>query len=316
MPLPTEQWFLDLDGVRSGPYKTPEVLSLVAEGEILPHHRISTGLKDQNWITILDWRLNQSRKDEAPPLETDIPHEENEISDFQEIKAELMEAVEEPKPSQPPFTLKLTTKDASPSVIDVSLTDKPANQPGRRDPTAEMFDLIQAKKAKREINSQKEAVESAEKDYVPASAQNAKNLKFVGFLVAVTLGGFFLGQMFQNSSKLSEPKPEVVAQAKPSVSPEPTVATEVIERKDEKLTIRAKVPTQKKEVAPLLDKETQEMKDLKRELQEMRALKEELKNPQLPENPVMDENAANSYQNDYQAPPANEQQNQPTYNSQ
>ena len=57
----TEQWFLDLDGVRSGPYQTPEVMSLIAEGEVLPHHRISTELKGEEWITILDWRLDQAK---------------------------------------------------------------------------------------------------------------------------------------------------------------------------------------------------------------------------------------------------------------
>jgi hypothetical protein len=56
-----EQWFLDLDGVRSGPYQTPEVMSLIAEGEVLPHHRISTSLREQRWITILDWRLDQAK---------------------------------------------------------------------------------------------------------------------------------------------------------------------------------------------------------------------------------------------------------------
>ena len=61
-PLSTEQWFLDLDGVRSGPYQTPEILNLIAEGEVMPHHRISTSLKTQNWISVLDWRLDQAKK--------------------------------------------------------------------------------------------------------------------------------------------------------------------------------------------------------------------------------------------------------------
>ena len=69
-----EQWFLDLDGVRSGPYQTPEVMSLVAEGEILPHHRIATGLSAAHWITILDWRLDQaklSQKTKPVPIYTE-----------------------------------------------------------------------------------------------------------------------------------------------------------------------------------------------------------------------------------------------------
>ncbi|MBC7395867.1 MAG: hypothetical protein H7333_00365, partial [Bdellovibrionales bacterium] len=63
----TEQWFLDLDGTRSGPYHTPEIMSLIAEGEVLPHHRISTSLKDQPWVTVLDWRLDQAKISHTSP---------------------------------------------------------------------------------------------------------------------------------------------------------------------------------------------------------------------------------------------------------
>ncbi|NDG84797.1 MAG: DUF4339 domain-containing protein, partial [Proteobacteria bacterium] len=63
----TDQWFLDLDGTRSGPYQTNEILSLIAEGEVLPHHRIARGLKDPNWKTILDWRLEHARQAPAAP---------------------------------------------------------------------------------------------------------------------------------------------------------------------------------------------------------------------------------------------------------
>lgn len=70
-----QQWFLDLDGVKSGPYQTPEVLGLIAEGEVLPHHRISTELKDALWETVLDWRLKQARigAQPAPEKKSFIP---------------------------------------------------------------------------------------------------------------------------------------------------------------------------------------------------------------------------------------------------
>lgn len=252
MPSPTEQWFLDLDGVRSGPYQTSEVLSLVAEGEVLPHHRISTALKDQNWITILDWRLEQARLRDKPRPPTE------------EIKVE-----------HTPPAPRTTIVNSEP--------------PPKRDPTAEMFDLLQNTKTKREIKSQQEAIQIAEKDSKPPPPiLDFKTVKFIGFLVMVTLGGFFLGQLFRNNSHVAslEPKaptpsatplPSPIATETPVESP----ATEVIEKSDDKITIRAKVPVQ--------DKETQEMKDLKKELQEIKALKEELKKSK--QNKPQDENA-------------------------
>ncbi|NDF15847.1 hypothetical protein EB061_11085, partial [bacterium] len=49
-------------------------MSLIEEGEVLPHHRISRGLRNPDWITILDWRFEQAKATLKPaPAPTTPP---------------------------------------------------------------------------------------------------------------------------------------------------------------------------------------------------------------------------------------------------
>jgi hypothetical protein len=60
-----EQWFLDLDGVRSGPYDDEEIVALLKEGELLPHHKISFSVDQPEWQTMIEWRLKKAFRDAA-----------------------------------------------------------------------------------------------------------------------------------------------------------------------------------------------------------------------------------------------------------
>jgi|GEM_PF-3189617 len=369
----TEHWFLDLDGVRSGPYQTPEIMSLIAEGEVLPHHRISNGLKDQSWVTILDWRLEQAKKTSVhesevkevrsyipasaqPPahapekvtveIQTEpevapetIPEEPLTESPLEfhpepapapsEVKPPLPASESAPKkinqpvarpvpPAEPadptPSTPKpvVTPKPIPATQASTPLTptplmpsESPPPQPSAkagsgRDPMAELFDVLQTSKQKREAKSQQLAQQQNETlndSFVPRSSNKGLS-KTIGIGVVITVLGFALGQVFQQSAPppsentAAENSADVHA---PNTSPTPFAKTKVIDRSTDKITIQARVqqkteaqkPAQNKaETHSMIaaaatphptEKELQEVKDLKKELQELKALKEELR---------------------------------------
>jgi hypothetical protein len=341
----TEHWFLDLDGVRSGPYQTPEILSLIAEGEVMPHHRISTGLKNQQWMSIIDWRFEQAKKvsvhePEVKEVKSYIPASARPPEPPAEPKVELADeeaepvteepAAEEPATPEPtppaaekiytsPFhgsDLKLEpVKHSPPRPVTPEIQHTPpyqeeitpepeipvqtfeAPKSTKRDPMAEMFDVLQTSKQKREAKSQQIAQQqNAHISSEPAASSTPGSglSKTLGIGVLITVIGFALGQIFQQSA----PPPSDSKVTTPTASA-PVTKTEVVDRSTDKMTIRGKVevPVQKPAPAPSkpsaalnarsaaapaasphTEKELQELKDLKKELQELKALKEELKN--------------------------------------
>ncbi len=342
-----EQWFLDLDGVRSGPYQTPEVLSLVAEGEVLPHHRISIGLKDQPWTTILDWRLEQAKasaqaairaKESAPPpkpepiqVETSIPLSIAEPLPLPPtpVTPSAPVAPTTKAPKQAPLDMPMvetiaaakaasdlkvksevevkivSATPASVEQVPPASTPAPAPSsapPKKRDPAAEMFDMLEKSKQKRNAKAQQAAIEEAP----PAKSEEKRifGMKLSSALgLVITVIGFVLGQVFQQSAP-PPPKENVVVQTAPATPPVAEVApsapsthpqgTEVIDRSNDKMTIRSTVerhaeptpaPKPVMKTAPVAvsgrknpqgvqsEKELEELQNLRKELQELKALK-------------------------------------------
>ena len=292
MQLSAEQWFIDLDGVRSGPYQTPEVLSLIAEGEILPHHRISMGLKDQKWITILDWRLNQAKISNPATSESD----QNEMQHFEEVRTEIpSQIIHPPKFSEPESEPEIFQTQASievPEHTDITI-ETPFQSGGRQkvEPMSEMFDMLQKAKTKRELRSQQDA-QQADAPII-AKAYTSPGVKFFKTLIITTAFGFLIGlgfQYFSTYRKSSAPPSGASLQVAPHTATapkQPETTTEIIERNTDKVTIRSKItkPVVEKIAeksanpinAPAPERDTQDIKDLKKELQELKSLKEELK---------------------------------------
>jgi hypothetical protein len=323
-----DQWFLDLDGVRSGPYQTPEVLSLIAEGEVLPHHRISVGLKDAEWSSVLDWRMALSRGPEPlPPIrqprfEVPIPETEATVSEVLEVttsfKDSSLDSAQEktppPKISTPtlekvppknsfvhkeevsvaPPVKNAPEKTDSPNASPLDLPPPEAVPAPKRDPMAEMFDVLQSTKQRREAKSQA-AVQIQNQIGVEkvtaraeqaAASKNGSMGKTLGIGALIVLGGFVLGQVFQNAS----PPKTTAANPKPAFTPIPegtpasTPETEVVDRSNDKMIIRGRVekrpeakvhavapPTAK--ANPKDYKEAEELNQLKQELLELKAMK-------------------------------------------
>ncbi len=323
----TEQWFLDLDGVRSGPYQTPEVMSLIAEGEVLPHHRISTSLKDASWMTILDWRLDQARNLQKKETKPYTPASTSEVVAFEEpelsitpieIPPEVLHSpaptpvAPEPTPERPTPAIKLDPipTPQPPKIPEVdelpvlpfepgpSIASKPSDDKPRRDPMAEMYDMLQNTKHKREAK-QLHTAQISHSEPVSAQPSNSSGL---GRVIAIGLGlaliGFALGQFFQQTIPQKEFKPQ--EQKSAFQTPTPTPRTEVIDRSNEKMTIKAVVqkkpeetvvksmPGAKARTSPRDDRrssdhEIEELKDLKKELQELKAMKDQLKDNPNPD---------------------------------
>jgi hypothetical protein len=184
----------------------------------------------------------------------------------------------------------------------------------KRDAMAEMFDILQNTKQKREAKQIQSALIASKESAPGKPAQNQSIGKLIAICIAVSLIGLALGQWFQASNTASHSP-----NANPSKSQEKltsevkaSVKTEVVDRSTDKMTIRA-VVEKKPEVAPPQrsistppkgpihssatpppakeeesssakkpsDREVEELQDLKKELQELKALKEQLKDAPL-----------------------------------
>ena len=351
----TEQWFLNLDGIRSGPYQTSEILSLIAEGEILPHHRIAANLKSRDWISILDWRLDQARAvkpSKKPEVSEIVPFKEKnepqvemvvpkrvedpgpaetsenlyqELSGFTEISTGLAEPEPEAK-AEPEREEEIQAQPAEPQTDPSPPAAPPGNTPSpKRDPVAEMFDMLQNNKSKRDEKTKQSAIahqntqsaqaksnqkNSTEQQPSPSSttavlAQYKGVAKSMFMGLTITVLGYVFGQMFQQHilPAPSAEKPHATTQST-ALAPTPaSVVVETVDRSNEKMIIRSKVE-HKAETAksgqPLpTEKDLQELKELKRELQELKALKDELKNnPNANPSYNRDEDSDSMYGND------------------
>jgi hypothetical protein len=167
----------------------------------------------------------------------------------------------------------------------------------KRDPTAELFDIIQTSKQKREVRQQHQA--QAEGNRSPAPAQESGLVKVILIGAGLALIGFSLGQLFQQSAPPMEHKVTRESPAPPvagtGASPTPAEPVQVLDRSNEKMTIKAVVagtpkpaskvaskatqgiPSPQREEPRENERELQELKDLKKELQELKAMKDQLR---------------------------------------
>jgi hypothetical protein len=289
-----DQWFLDLDGVKSGPYQTNEVLNLISDGEVLPHHLISTALKAKEWKTILDWKLGLSSSTSSSATSVAAPV----------AKSEPVPAAPITPPQKPASTI------AEPSIV----TDKQAsaNPETDQDAMAEMFDTIHHTKLKREQKSQQEQAAS-QPILEPETQITSSTGKFILVSIVITALGFTLGQLFQkqntgNPVASSTPTTSSVSTSGAPTSPAaPSSELQILDRSNDRITIRSQAPmnspppppaaAMRPEYAPQErsaeaprepEKDTQMMEELKKELSELKALKEEIRNneysDELPDN--------------------------------
>ena len=298
----SDQWFLDLDGVRSGPYQTSEVMSLIAEGEILPHHQIAIELKSQNWKTILDWRLNQNKVNSS--------FQNTEVSNFSPAQESITTPIEpEQKSNELNISAPLISTPPITPPIPAPMMTPPPIAPKKRDPMAEMFDILQDTKQKREVKSKQSNVAAAahppapthlnlhphipEIITEPGAIPKAKSSWGLTILIGIviTVLGFGLGQFFQHQ-KAAETTATTTAspptEQKELVKPADEPKTEIVDRSTSKMTIRGKVPVNPESApAPANNaamgpggehKDLQELKDLKKELLELKSMKDEMKN--------------------------------------
>ncbi len=365
-----EQWFLDLDGVRSGPYQTPEVMSLVAEGEVLPHHRISTALKGEEWLTILDWRLDQAKIYQRAPYASSyevssmtVPTQEKKAAPVappaEVAPPPILEAREEPKPEVAPVAVKAEFFPPGPppgpppappkpseNLLKLSQMienapkepEDPATPNKKRDPTAEMFEMLQNSKQKREAKSLKSALHDAAQFNAnlpgeQSSGALGKTLLIGGGIVVL---GFLLGQVFQQATPPKETVKETKAASTPFPSATPEQKQVVVDRSTDKITIRGTVEKTEKPVlkvekpekaehverarpeihqtAPqpiagspekrLNDRELEELRDLKKELQELKNMKDD-RNGESDAEPNSPENAESINSEETQPAPKN-----------
>ncbi|MBU6154641.1 MAG: hypothetical protein KGP28_10100 [Bdellovibrionales bacterium] len=318
----TDQWFLDLDGVRSGPYQTSEVMGLIADGEVFPHHRISSSLKDSSWQTILDWRLEQARQIQSkrtpqqstPSTPKNVDSVTPEIQVMPSTASSPVSAAPDEESRPPPIPTFTPEQDDFLKEIESMEREIAATEASgpKRDPMAEMFDILQNTRQKREAKQIQSAQQASEEEKVSQKKSFSVG-RLASICILVSLLGLALGQWYQLSSA---PPPSTAkdskVEAKKDANIEPN--TEIVDRSNEKITIRAVVdkkpePTPTKSVVvrsrsapppppavqpPLpdpmeeprgekksLDKDLDELRDLKKELQELKALKEELKNAPL-----------------------------------
>jgi hypothetical protein len=171
---------------------------------------------------------------------------------------------------------------------------------------AEMFDILQNTKHKREVKAQQTNVyansisttphshahtttphhEPTPKEKKQTVGDSKGKTIFIG--IVVTVIGFALGQLFQHR-KMSESTPQVTAtptmitptqknieSSTPADRPPHSVVT--LDRSNDKMTIRAQVAGSNLPApTPEHGKDLQELKDLKKELLELKALKEEIR---------------------------------------
>ena len=185
------------------------------------------------------------------------------------------------------------------------------DEPVKRDPMAEMFDILQNTRQKREAK-QIQSAQAQAHAHPPREIPSDKvfiSRKFIAFCIGLALIGLGLGQLVQN---IAPPAPKTATA--PKAEAKASVKTEVVDRSNEKMTIRAVVekknepaptPVQVKPAIPVArsgshpassatkdpdsaserksEKEIEELRDLKKELQELKALKEQLKDAPLSE---------------------------------
>ncbi len=296
-----EQWFLDLDGVRSGPYDDEEIVALLKEGELLPHHKISYSVDQPEWQTMIEWRLKKAFRDAAIQSSntTTIPK-------VRPVEIRDQEAQRDPKP--PAHSHEITgVKERAPSEpvheieeeahamahtfisrIPRSVVDQNLRPPesrldkGRDAAVGQLLDLYQNIRGKRQET--KQALETSVASVGGHAGKPQKTSLIKPILLIVGLGalGYGAGRLWNNTSNAGlEPTP---AATQPVTSQAATSEPRTIEHKSEKFTIRS-VTNQPKFIAqepppvakptPKLDfsaEQLNELKQLRSEIEELRAL--------------------------------------------
>jgi hypothetical protein len=188
----------------------------------------------------------------------------------------------------------------------------------KRDPMAEMYDMLQNTKQKREERKMHSAQSAHHQEQIDTTSSSSGPLRVIAIGVGLALIGFGLGQFFQQSSSPPVSSETTPRQATPTpTAPKAAADTQVIDRSTEKMTIRAVVPKASATPTPAAPKATariikgsttpdanhaeredhrstereiEELKDLKKELQELKAMKEQMKD-NAPED-IMDGDAS------------------------
>lgn len=285
-----QTWFLDLDGIKSGPYQNHEVLNLVTEGEVMPHHKIAPNLKTGPWISILEWRLEQSKKEEAAVTRPHLP----EVSEVKIDESLIPGSSTSATPPVPPYMeVPSTNKETQEQKEKLkAYQPHPLDKPSK-DPTAEMFALLQSTKQKREKQATEAEVLRTQEISSHASRPTNSNFKNIGIALIIILAGIALGQWFQGSNETpseaskTQTSASSIAVTSPSnqnaEAESPSGDVRTLKTDLGKITIQSKSrpsndiqkPTHSESLAP---EEMKEIGELKKELQELKKLKEELKN--------------------------------------
>lgn len=305
----TQTWFLDLDGIKSGPYQTHEVHRLMTEGSVMPHHRITENLKSNRWMSLLEWKLEQSKKIETESTQsskpevqeiilqnsrTDSPHQGPPTPPYIEIKSDVPPSITPTRMTVPHVS---TAHPQSPSTPP-STVIKPLDQP-TRDATSEMLALLQSTKHKRERQATQDVPTPLHTStHTPlttnSTTQNhSSSIRMVVLGILIALAGVALGQWLrpnstapvvtQDTSKPDTPKPDTPKEDSKAAENIPTKnETRTLKTALGKIMIQSKSkPVDPHDATPrgnLTHEESNEANDVRKELRELRRLKEELKN--------------------------------------
>jgi hypothetical protein len=322
-----EQWFLDLDGVRSGPYDDEEIVALLKEGELLPHHKISYSIDEPEWQTMIEWRLKKAFRDAAIQSSntTSIPRART-----VEIRDTNPQSPRPPETKEPPPTFEENI--TSPSITPIPPPSSPLDEieeeaeeiahtfiariprevveaepetedglprKSRDAAVGQLLDLYQNIRGKRQET--KQALENSVAS-IGNSPKEPKSSLLRPLLLVLSLGalGYGVGRLWNGSETEADlAVNEPVASATPAPTPEQS-EPRTVERKTEKFTIRA-VTNQPKFIVPdppppkptpkvdFTAEQLNELKQLRNEVEELRALQGNSAPPQNPQiNPPVD----------------------------
>lgn len=302
-----EQWFLDLDGVRSGPYDDEEIVALLKEGELLPHHKISYSVDQPEWQTMIEWRLKKAFRDAAiqssntttTPKVRNIEIRDQEAQTTTPPRAPMMEEITDVKARPPVEPLHEIEQEAQamahtfiariPRTVVEQSQPRPElteNQPSKSRDAAvgQLLDLYQNIRGKRQETKQalESSVAAVGKQTPPEKTSILKPALLILGLGAL---GYGAGRLWNGSSAPTTGEdPVVTTSGTSAATPTPSgPESRTVEHKSDKFTIRAvtnqpkfipqEPPTAKP--TPKVDfsaEQLNELKQLRNEIEELRAL--------------------------------------------
>ena len=123
----TQEWFLEIEGSKAGPFPTEQILGLLADKEIPETARIQSSAPGSAWITVRELAASQQQPSRNPPAQPAKPF------------------VPPPRPAVLQPSNEFTHPGTEPTVIEIPAA--PKHQPAK--PEFSLFDaLIAAKERK------------------------------------------------------------------------------------------------------------------------------------------------------------------------